>query len=118
MYKMPKDYTIRVNHMIAAGCEIIEYTDNLSLEDFIDDLKTLRSVERCFTIIGEAANKIPKDIQSIYPEIEWSQIIGFRHVITHDYDKTRHMIIWTAIKNDLPRLLVNLESVKQMMEKE
>ncbi|MEZ5918890.1 MAG: HepT-like ribonuclease domain-containing protein [Alphaproteobacteria bacterium] len=101
MSETPKDWSIRVDHMISACEEIQAYTKGLTAENFLKDLKTVRSVERCFTIIGELPTE-SRDIQQQHPSIEWSDIIGMRHVITHDYDRTRDMIIWSTFQNKLP----------------
>ena len=58
--------------------KIVSYTDGMSFDDFMMDEKTIDTVVRNFEIIGEAANKVPKDFKRLHPEIEWHRIIGFR----------------------------------------
>lgn len=116
--KDEKNWKIRIEHMIKCAEETCIFTKNMTVEEFLDDLKTIRSVERSFTILGEAANRIPKDIQKQFPEVEWSDIIGFRHVITHDYDRTRDMILWLSIQNKVPDLLESLKKIRIAMEKQ
>ncbi|OKS89353.1 UPF0331 protein [Mucilaginibacter polytrichastri] len=36
-------------------------------------------------IIGEAANHISPKIKSDYPDIAWTEIVGMRHVLVHEY---------------------------------
>lgn len=43
--------------------DILEYTKDLSFEDFRNDKKTIHAVTRCFTIIGEAIYYIPEEIK-------------------------------------------------------
>ncbi|MDX2094321.1 MAG: HepT-like ribonuclease domain-containing protein [Alphaproteobacteria bacterium] len=51
-----------------------------------DRLRKL-ALERALVIIGEAAKKIPRDLQSVYPQILWKDIIDLRNVISHGYDE-------------------------------
>lgn len=34
---------------------------------------------------GEAARHIPEDITKRYPKVPWSDMIGMRNVLIHDY---------------------------------
>lgn len=90
--------------MLTAIEEIEGFTKGQTMDDFYGDTKSLRSVERGFEILGEAARKIPRDVQDLYPIIPWEDVISLRHVLAHDYDAIHPNIIWDTIKNDLPPL--------------
>jgi len=45
---------------------ILSYTRNLSLEQYLDDLKTKHAVERNFSIIGEAVARLGNDLKEQY----------------------------------------------------
>jgi len=72
-------------------------------EEYKNDLKTKRAVERNLEIIGEATNRIiTKD-----PGFEFShsrKIISLRNRIIHGYDVISDELIWGIIINDLPNL--------------
>lgn len=55
-----------VEDIIESGNKILTYTATLSLEQFIDDDKTVDAVVRNFEIIGEAANKLPEEYKDKY----------------------------------------------------
>jgi uncharacterized protein with HEPN domain len=59
-----------------AVAKILNYTDGMSYDDFIQDEKTIDAVVRNFEIIGEASNKIPYDFKTEHPEIKWHRMIG------------------------------------------
>lgn len=45
--------------IIDSGTKILNYTKDISFEDFLKDSKTVDAVIRNFEIIGEAANLLP-----------------------------------------------------------
>ena len=94
------------------ACEDIQNALNgISFDDFKDDMLRYRAVERLFEILGEAANKIPKDIQSNYPDIPWRNIIGMRNIIIHCYERVDLSTLWGAGKRDVPLLIEPLEKI-------
>lgn len=54
-----RDTNLLIEDIISSGTRILQYTANLSFEDFLKDNKTLDAVIRNFEIIGEAANRLP-----------------------------------------------------------
>lgn len=116
--KKPRDWRIRVEHILSAVEEIFLYTKNLSCDDFLGDDKTKRAVERCFEIIGEAAKHIPADVRDRTAQIPWRRVIAYRNVLAHDYDKSRDMMMWLTIQNELPDLVEVLREMKNTVEKE
>lgn len=49
---------------------IFQFISGLSYDDFAKDRKTYSAVIREFTIIGEAAGKIPEEIKGKYAHIQ------------------------------------------------
>jgi len=72
-------------------------------EEYRNDLKTKRAVERNLEIIGEATNRIlDKDANF---EISHSRkVISLRNRIIHGYDVISDELIWGILINDLPKL--------------
>jgi uncharacterized protein with HEPN domain len=62
-------------------------------------------------ILGEAANKIPREFQEEHQEIPWSSIIGTRNVIVHGYDQVKLQIVWDIIDKNLTALKSSLEKL-------
>jgi uncharacterized protein with HEPN domain len=87
------------------SCErILEYTNGLSFENFRKNYLVVDAVVRNFTIIGEAAGRIPDEYKVKHPEIEWDRIRGFRNRIVHDYFGIDYQIVWIIIENNIPEL--------------
>ena len=82
-----------------------EYVQGMTLEQMVQDRKTRDSVERTLERTGEAANRIPSEIQKMYPEVPWGKIIGMRNVIVHRYDGLEYQIIWETIHESIPQYL-------------
>jgi len=87
------------------SCErILEYTKGLSFDEFRMNYLVVDAVVRNFTIIGEAAGRIPDEYKIKHPEIEWDRIRGFRNRIVHDYFGIDYQIVWIIIENNIPEL--------------
>lgn len=74
------------------------------IEDFSKDRKTIKAVVRSLEVIGEAGNKIPDNIQKHYSEIPWTEIVGMRNRLIHEYFGVDIDIVWETIKEDLSPL--------------
>jgi len=83
--------------------------------EFLNDLKTQDAVVRNIEIIGEAVKKMPLHIRQKYSRIPWKEIAGTRDKLIHDYFGVNFDIVWAIIKNDLPELRKQIESIKSDM---
>ena len=79
------------------------------------DLQTDRvlslAVVRLLEILGEAARRVPSEVQQVHPSIPWSYIIGMRNRLIHGYDRVDQDIVWSVIADDLPPLVAQLEEI-------
>jgi len=101
---MPRDYKVYLDDILEASGRIRDYTSGLTLEGFKNDTKTLDAVVRNLEVIGEAAKKVPDDVRSRYPDVEWKKIAGLRDILIHEYFGIDVNIIWDILKNKLPSL--------------
>ncbi|MBN1145643.1 MAG: DUF86 domain-containing protein [Anaerolineales bacterium] len=69
------------------------------------------ALTRLLEIIGEAANRVPGDVQARHPEIPWLQMIGARNRLIHGYDSVDFDILWMIVQQDLPDLIAKLEKI-------
>ena len=94
----------RLNHMIEAIDNIIEFVEGKSFEIYKND-KILRfAVIKNLEIIGEAAYLLTKDFKKNHANIEWNDMIGMRHILVHGYYQIRDEIIWATIETELQSL--------------
>ena len=106
-----------VSLLIQDICEAMEkinrYREGLDHDRFISDEKTVDAVVRNLEIMGEAANRLPKDFLDEHREIEWNKMAGLRHRIVHEYFGIDLEIIWSILENDLPVFWSSLQDLRQ-----
>lgn len=88
--------------ILNAGREIEMILGEIEYEQFVGHREKVLAVERLFSIIGEAANRVAPDFKDEHPEIPWGQMIGMRNVMVHRYDKIRPEVVWENCKKVLP----------------
>ena len=109
----PRDWLVRIEDILEACQRIIEYVGTSSEEGFQKDPKTVDAVVRNLTVIGEAANHIPKEVQEQYAQLPWSEMRGIRNIVVHEYFGISLSIIWRTVKEDIPPLIPLLEIIRK-----
>ena len=66
-------------------------------------------------IIGEASRVMSTSIREQHPEVPWSQIIGMRNILTHNYFEIDIEVVWSVIERDLPNLKHQIEIILQAL---
>jgi uncharacterized protein with HEPN domain len=66
-------------------------------------------------IIGEASRVLSADICDENPEVSWSQIIGMRNILTHNYFEIDLDIVWLVVERELPKLKPQIEAILQSL---
>lgn len=68
-------------------------------------------VVRHLQIIGEAVRFLPSHFRDRHPQVPWSNIIGMRNALVHEYFDIDTDIVWTVIERDLPVLKQEIEKI-------
>lgn len=87
------------------------YVSDKTKEEFFNDIQCQDAVIRRLEIIGEAARRISEETHDKFPELPWSDMIGMRNVMIHEYDDVDLLIVWTTLQNDIPPLIAELEKI-------
>jgi uncharacterized protein with HEPN domain len=98
-----------VGDMLEAARKIRSYCNGFSMEQFLDDDRTIDAVVRNFEIIGEAANRVHPDFRAANPQIDWDTLRGFRNRLIHEYFGVDHEIVWQIIETELNDFIDDLE---------
>lgn len=97
-----------IDDMLAHAREALLLMRERSRSDLDTDRLLNLALERLLEIVGEAANRVPKEQQALYPEIPWPQIGSLRNRLIHGYDSVDLAILWQVVTVDLPLLVASL----------
>ena len=84
---------------------IQSFTSGKTFEDYTQDAMLRSAVERQFEIIGEALNRLDRTDPEAAAQISGkSQIISFRNILVHGYDKVDDRVVWNIVEQNIPTL--------------
>jgi len=113
--KKPDDKA-RLKHMLDEALDARKFLGKATFEELQRDRKLGHAIVRSLEIIGEAAANVTKTTQAKYPEIEWTVIIGMRNRLIHAYFDINYHIVWQTVKENLPPLIEQLQSILKNKE--
>jgi uncharacterized protein with HEPN domain len=73
------DPAIALRHMLDYGQEAIDKTRGLTRPALERDRTLTLAIVRLPEIAGEAANRVPRELQEQHPEIVWAQLVAMRN---------------------------------------
>jgi uncharacterized protein with HEPN domain len=68
-------------------------------------------VVRHLQILGEALRGVSPELRVRHGELPWSEIIGMRNILVHDYFDIDQDIVWSVVEHDLSGLRLALERI-------
>jgi len=95
--------------ILNAARKVTQYTAGVTEEEFGGSDLLQDATMRQLGIIGEAARKVSQETRNAHPEIPWSEMIGMRNHLIHEYSRINLKRVWDTIQNDIPRLLTLIE---------
>ena len=105
------DTFISLRQILSHAREAVALSQGKSRADLDNDRLLNLSLTRLLEIMGEAANRVPEETQSQYPQLPWLQMIGLRNRLIHGYDQVDFDILWNIVKQDLPGLISQLQEI-------
>lgn len=96
--------------MLDHAREAAALTRDRTRADLDRDRMLQLSLAHLIEIIGEAASRVPRDIQARHVAIPWIDIVGMRHRIVHGYDTLDLNVLWDTATRNLPPLIAALEA--------
>ena len=86
----------------------LSYTDDATEKGFLEDVQLQDSVIRRVEIIGEAARRVSSATRERLPGIPWTEMVGMRNLMIHDYDDVDLNTVWDTVRNHFPLLIALL----------
>lgn len=97
----PLDY---LRHILVEANYLVERSEGLSFEEFVESDTLQRAFVRSLEIIGEASKKVPGEFRAQYPDLDWRAMVGMRDRLIHDYFGVDFEIVWDVVRNRIPEL--------------
>ena len=101
---MSRDYRVYLEDILEAIRKIREFTNEVSLAALSKDAKTLDAVIRNLEVVGEAVKRLPEQVRSRQPDVEWKKIAGLRDILIHEYFGINVEVVWDVIQHKLSEL--------------
>ena len=105
------DDLVRLHDMLEAAQKIRDLVARESRTSFDENEVLQLALRYLVLIIGEAAYHLLRERRARYPGIPWAQIIGMRHHLVHGYSAVDLNILWTAVSENTPQLIAELEHI-------
>ena len=115
---MKRDARLYLDDIVEAVQRIEEYSPHPDYESFKQDRKAVDAIVRNFEIIGEAVNKIPSALRIKYPDIPWTEMMGMRNKLIHEYFGVDTQILWKTVKENVPQLKPQVRKMLQDLEQD
>ncbi len=109
-----KNNSVYLIHIIEAIEKIEKYISQLDEKSFYSSDLVQDAVIRELQIVGEAARRIDQGVKDKSPQIAWSQLIGMRNILVHDYFTVDLDVVWVTLKDDLPLLKTEIQKLSQI----
>ncbi len=106
-----KNARLPLEHIRQAMRFLLEHVH--AKKDLEQDVVLRFAVERNFTVIGEAAKRVPESVRKENPQIPWKEMAGMRDMIIHEYDEIDLDEVWGTIEKNIPDVL---ESIDRLLE--
>lgn len=94
----------RLTDIVEAIERVRDLLADMPLEVFEADWQHQWLVERGVEIISEASRHLTEELKARHPDIPWKKVAGVGNVLRHDYGNVAAPVLWTLVRENLPRL--------------
>lgn len=105
------DARVFLQHMVQATERILAYTSDITREEFDVSPLVQDGVIRQIQVLGEAAKKVPEEVQEAQDHVPWSDIARMRDRLVHGYFSIDIPTLWSTVEQDIPTLHEDLQRI-------
>ena len=98
------DFLRHIESECAYLMQLMQGRDRATL---LDDPTNSRAIVRSLEVIGEAVKKLPLELRTQYPQVDWADIAGMRDVLIHHYFGIDYDIVWGVLQKRSPICTTN-----------
>lgn len=106
--RLDKQYLLDISDAIFS---IHDFLRGKTKSEFEKSYLLQSAVIRQFEIIGEAASRLSNNLKERFTDVRWSDVIGMRHKMIHDYFEVSIDVVWDTIQNDLSDLKLQIDRI-------
>ena len=106
-----KHNEVYLKHILDEITFLLKSTEKLDYNSFVESEIYTRAFSRSFEIIGEAVKNLSTEFRKTHKDIEWRKISGMRDKIIHQYFNIDYELLWDVIKNKLPGIKEEIQTV-------
>jgi len=108
----------RLHFIIEKIDDLLSYKEDFkSIEALLNSKIGFDATNMCIMQIGETLNKLSDSIQSQYTELPVKESYLTRNYIAHDYEGVNKQIIEMIIREQLPLLKKQIETILKELER-
>lgn len=100
-----------MQHMLDHAREACAMLAGRTRADLDTDRQLQLSIVRLIEIVGEAANRVSRDVQQAHPSVAWREAVTVRNRVIHGYDSIDLDIVWEIVAQDFPALATEIEKI-------
>lgn len=98
-------------HIRDAIEKVLSYAKDTDFDIFNQKSVEFDAIMMQIVVIGEAVNELSDEFKEEHHKLPWHKAIGLRNRIAHGYIDVKPEIVWQTIKEDLPSLKKDIESL-------
>lgn len=106
-----KDNQYYVKRIVADLAFIREHTDGLTQEELENNEILVDSMMFRLIQVSENSDRLTDGFKSHFRSIPWRAMKGMRNRIVHEYGNVDLSVVYDTVKNDIPKLLRDLNEL-------
>jgi uncharacterized protein with HEPN domain len=100
-----------IEDMLQAIEELRIFTQGMTYDEFVVDIKTFRAVLASTLILGEAVRMLDDVTTAKAPDVPWHKLRGMRNRLIHEYFDVDSHILWQVATVEAVKLRPHLNQL-------